>query len=89
MDKTDNYELWAVDRTEGDLAVLCRLGGEEHRRVNVPLSELGQGTRGGDVFLRSPVGWQYSAEETCRRKDEDRERTRALFGASEKSKGSE
>lgn len=69
--------MWSIDRIEPPYA-LC----EENRtgeRKNIPLAELPQNVREGDLLRLSPQGWKVQRMEAERRRRELSLRIKNLF----------
>lgn len=67
--------MFIVERIEGDTAILETDSGKER----LALSELPPGVREGDVLQKGKEGWLPDPSLTALRREEARQRTRALF----------
>lgn len=68
--------MYSVDRIEGGSAVLETEGAA----VDVPLTDLPEGVREGDLLEQTADGWVICREETVSRRNALAERRRKLLG---------
>lgn len=70
-------EFWSIDRLEGSFAV-CE--DENRQRKEIPLADLPEGVKEGDVLRLASGMYQIDREETERRREENRRLLESLLG---------